>query len=280
MRYFKDKFIYYIFVTIFLIFTLGPILWTFILSITPEKLILNSHINYFNINFSLENYINLLNINKIQGTNFYNSLLNSLIVSFITIFFGLPLCFFAGYSFSRLKFRLKNALYAIILSTIIIPIFATIIPLYTIFSTLGILDNNFWLSMVYISSFFPLITWIITNYFKTFPLSIEEMALIDGCSRVQVLIYIILPSTYPIILSSILIIFLMSWNQYQIPLILTLSMDTKPLTILIAEFSSKDSIFYSQIAAAGILSIIPPCIFAILFRKYLVDSLINGSTKD
>lgn len=280
MQHFKKKYCYYFFVLLFLIFTLGPIIWTFIISIMPEKILMSKDVNLFQVNYSFKNYYNLLNITKLQGKNFYNSLYNSLYISGVTIFLGLPICFFSGYSFSRLQFKGKNIIYILMISTIIIPLFTTIIPLYTLFSILGVLDNTILLSMVYISSFFPLITWIITNYFRTFPLSIEEMALIDGCSPLQILIYIILPNTYPIILSSILIIFLMSWNQYQIPLILTLSRETKPLTILIAELSSRDLIYYSQIAAAGILSIIPPTIFAIMFRRYLVDSLVSGSLKE
>ena len=280
MTLFKKKIIYYFSVCIFLLFTLGPILWTFILSITPESQILNKGTYLLPKEISFLSYFKLLNINSFQGSNFYNSLFNSLYTSIITIFIGLPISFFSAYSFSRLKFKGKNIIYFIVLSTIIIPLFTTIIPLYTIFSTLGILDNNFWLSIIYVSSFLPLITWIMTNYFKNFPVSIEEMAMIDGCNNLQIIFYIILPNTYPIILSSVLIIFLMSWNQYQIPLILASSRETKPLTILIAEFSSRDMIQYAQISAAGILAIIPPCLFAILFRKYLVDSLISGSLKD
>ncbi|MGL6114018.1 carbohydrate ABC transporter permease [Cetobacterium sp. SF1] len=273
----KNNFLYYISVIFFLTFTLGPIFWCFIVSITPEQDLFSSSHYFFPRNFYWNNYISLLNPSYNESLNFYRAISNSLYTSVVTIFLGLPISIISAYSFSNLNFHGKNILKFIILSTLIIPVFTTIIPLYIIFSSLGILDNLFWLSVIYISSFLPINTWICFNYFKTIPKEIEEMALIDGCNNFQAFMKIILPNSYPIIFTSILILFLMSWSQYQIPLILAASRDTKPLSILIAEFSSKDMILYGKIAAAGIIAIIPPAIFAIIFRKYLVSGLTKGS---
>ncbi|MCJ8343854.1 MAG: carbohydrate ABC transporter permease [Cetobacterium sp.] len=272
MKIKKEDILYYITVGVFLLFTLGPIFWCFIISISPEKEMLNSSTNLFPKTITLENYKKLL-----TDDNFYLALKNSLITAGVTIFLGLPVSIMSGYSFSRLKFKGRKFLEVLILTTIVIPLFTTIIPLYTIFANLGMLDNIFWVSIIYVSSFLPMVTWIMTNYFKGIPKEIEEMALIDGCGRIKILFYIILPNTYPIILASILIIFLMSWSQYQIPLILASSRATKPLSILIAEFTSKDMINYGLMASGGILAVLPPSIFAIIFRKYLVTGLTKGA---
>lgn len=274
----KEEFLYWISVVIFLFLILGPILWCFIISIGHEKDIFSNRDTFFPKSFSFFNYKKLLNISTKEGSNFILAMKNSLFTSLITVILGTPLAILTGYALARFKNKFILVFMGLLFSTLIIPLFTTIIPLYTIFSHYNILNNIFWLAIVYVSSFLPLVTWITMNYFKKFPIEIEEMALIDGCSKFEVIVHILIPNVYPIILTSMLIIFLKSWSQYQLPLVLAASRDIKPLTVLIAEFSSKDLILYSQIATAGILTIIPPMIFSFLFRNYLISGLTKGSS--
>lgn len=277
MKNYKNNIVYCISVIIFLIFIMVPILWCFIISISFEKDIFNDMSVFFPKNISFINYLKLLNPNIREGTNFLLAMKNSLFTSSITVFIGTPLAVMCGYSFARFKYRKGIKIFmGILLSTMIIPFFTTIIPLYTLFAKFNLLNSIGWLAIIYISSFLPMVTWITTNYFKEFPIEIEEMALIDGCIRFQVIIKILLPNVYPIILTGMLIIFLRAWSQYQLPLILAASRDVKPLTVLLAEFSSKDLILYGQIAAAGILTLLPPMIFSFIFRKYLISGLTKG----
>ena len=160
-----------------------------------------------------------------------------------------------------------------------IPVFTTIIPLYRMFSLLSLLDNLFSLSLIYVTSFLPINTWMMSNYFDTIPIDIEEAAYIDGCNEIDVLFRIIIPISTPIILSAFLLVFLMSWGQFQIPLILASSIATKPISIVASEFVSKDSIQYGITTAAGLLAIFPPALLAIIFRKFLVKGMTGGSTK-
>ena len=277
MKNYKNNIAYCISVIIFLIFIMVPILWCFIISISFEKDIFNDMSVFFPKNISFINYLKLLNPNIREGTNFLLAMKNSLFTSSITVFIGTPLAVMCGYSFARFKYRKGIKIFmGILLSTMIIPFFTTIIPLYTLFAKFNLLNSIGWLAIIYISSFLPMVTWITTNYFKEFPIEIEEMALIDSCTRFQVIIKILLPNVYPIILTGMLIIFLRAWSQYQLPLILAASRDVKPLTVLLAEFSSKDLILYGQIAAAGILTLLPPMIFSFIFRKYLISGLTKG----
>ena len=118
-----------------------------------------------------------------------------------------------------------------------------------------------------------------TNYFATIPREMEEAAFIDGCGRVGSFFRLILPLSRPIILSVALIMFLSTWSQFQIPLILASSMETKPMAIVISEFVTKDSVQYGLVAAAGMLALVPPALAAFIFRKYLVTGMTNGSVK-
>ena len=163
--------------------------------------------------------------------------------------------------------------------TMVIPVMATIIPLYRMFADARLLDNIFWLSVVYVSSYLPLAVWLLSNYFATIPKELEEAALIDGCGRTATFFRIMLPLSAPIILSISLIMFLNTWSQFQIPLILASSMETKPMAIVVSEFVTKDTIQYGLVAAAGMIALIPPALAALVFRKYLVSGMMKGSVK-
>lgn len=185
----------------------------------------------------------------------------------------------SAYALSRMEFPGRKLIKNTLLITMVIPVMATIIPLYRMFSAGKLLDNIFWLSAVYVSSYLPMATWMITNYLSTIPKELEEAAKIDGCGEISAFVRVILPLSYPIVLSVSLIMFLNTWSQFQIPLILASSMETKPMAIVISEFVTKDSVEYGLIAAAGIVSLIPPALAAIIFRKYLISGMVNGSVK-
>lgn len=273
----KEDILYIISVLIFLLIVLVPIIWCFIISISYERDIFTGRDIFLPKTFSFINYKKLLSFSTKEGINFLLAIKNSILTSAITVILGTPIAVATGYSFAR--FRKKGILtfMGILFTTMVIPMFTTIIPLYTIFSKLNILNSIIWLAIIYVSAFLPLVTWITMNYFKEFPVEIEEMAMIDGCNRFQVILKILIPNVYPIIITGMLIIFLKAWSQYQLPLILAASRESKPLTVLVAEFSSKDLILYGQMAAAGILALLPPMIFSFVFRRYLISGLTKGT---
>ncbi|MEW8995060.1 carbohydrate ABC transporter permease [Clostridium sp.] len=264
---------------LFLIFTLGPIIWCFIISVSPEKEMFSSSVNLLPQHPTFDNYRMLLDFNSRQSEIFMRGLFNSIEAVFITLLIGIPVCLMAAYALSRFNFKSKAFIRTSLLITIVIPVFTTIIPLYDMFSKAGFLDNSFWLSIVYVSSFLPMITWILSNYMNTIPRELDEAAFLDGCGRVRVFLNIILPNSYPIIFAVILMVFLLTWSQYQIPMILASSLQTKPLSMIVAEFTNKDMIQYGITAAAGILALLPPTVVAVIFRKSLILGMAQGSVK-
>ena len=226
-----------------------------------------------------ENYVTLFTRNARQSKILFQGMENSLKAVGLTLLIGLPVALMSAYSLSRFEFRGKKFIKGAVLITMVIPVFATVIPLYRIFVAYGLLDKMFWLSLVYASSFLPMSVWLISNYFTTIPIEIEDAARVDGCGRIRAFFEIILPMAYPVIISSTLIMFLSAWNQFQIPLILASSFQTKPVSIVTSEFMVKDSIQYGITAAAGLLAIIPPAAAALVFRKYLVSGMTRGSGK-
>ena len=277
MKYAK-KFGYVLATILFLIFTVGPFVWNFIISITPDYAIFAPTSKLLPDDMIFSNYVEMFSGSR-RGNTFFTGMFNSLRAVCITLCIGIPIAMMSAYALSRMEFKGRKVIKNLLLVTMVIPVMATIIPLYRMFAMAKLLNNIVWLSMVYVSSYLPMATWLISNYFATIPKELEEAAMIDGCGKAASFFRIILPLSYPIILSVTLIMFLNTWSQFQIPLILASSMETKPMAIVVSEFMTKDSIQYGLIAAAGMIALIPPAVTALFFRKYLISGMMRGSVK-
>lgn len=269
---------YFLATILFLIFTVGPFVWTFMISVTPDYAIFAPTSKMLPESITFANYVELFSGSR-RGNAFFKGMYNSMRSVGITLVIGIPIAMMSAYALSRMEFKGRKVIKNLFLITMVIPVMATIIPLYRMFAAGKMLDHIFWLSMVYVSSYLPMASWLISNYFATIPKELEEAAMIDGCGRGAAFFRIILPLSRPIILSVTLIMFLNTWSQFQIPLILASSMETKPMAIVVSEFMTKDSIQYGLIAAAGMTALIPPALTAMLFRKYLISGMMGGSVK-
>ena len=278
MKFFK-KVLYVFALLIFLIFYLGPFIWTFIISITPDSMVLEKSLNFLPKSTTFKNYLLLFDISSRQGKLLFSGMRNAIYASFITIVLCIPIALLSAYALSRFKFFGKDFIKNSLLITMAIPVMATIIPIYKMFMQLRLLNNMYALSLVYVTSYLPVIVWLMSNYFSSIPRDLDEAAMVDGCTKTEALIYVVLPLSYPIIASAVLIIFLSTWSQFQIPLILASNNDTKPIAIITSEFITKDTVHYGLTAAAGILAIIPPALLALVFRKFLVSGIMKGSVK-
>lgn len=276
---FGKKIGYFIALVIFLISTLGPFLWTFVLSITPEYAMMEKTTRLLPEVITYDNYRELLTSGTQKGSILITGIRNALKAVGATLILGIPIAMMSAYALSRMEFKGRLLIKNLLLITMVIPVMATIIPLFRLFVARQWLDDVFWLSMVYVSSYLPMVTWLMANYFATIPKELEEAAQIDGCGRLSSFLLIIVPTSYPIILSAALIMFLNTWSQFQIPLILASSLETKPVAIVVSEFMTKDSVQYGLTAAAGIIAVLPPAAAALIFRRFLVSGMMGGAVK-
>ena len=270
---------YFMALTVFLILTLGPFLWTFVLSITPEYAMMDKTTRLLPEVITYDNYRELLTNGTQKGGILITGIKNALKAVGVSLVFGIPIAMLSAYALSRMTFKGRRVIKNLLLITMVIPVMATIIPLFRLFVARQWLDDVFWLSMVYISSYLPMVTWLMSNYFASIPKELEEAARIDGCGWAAYFLRIILPASYPIILSAALIMFLNTWSQFQIPLILASSLETKPVAIVVSEFMTKDSVQYGLTAAAGMIAVLPPAAAALVFRRFLVSGMMGGAVK-
>jgi multiple sugar transport system permease protein len=185
----------------------------------------------------------------------------------------------AAYAFARMRFRGRNLILYGVLATMALPAYATLIPLYRIMSSFGLVNTYTGIVLVYISGFLPLATWIMHNYMTSLPVSIEEAALVDGASRMQVLYRVVLPLARPGIISTTIITFLFAWGQFLFPLVLSSDLSTQPLTVVITSLQGRHEVPYALLSAAGILAIMLPAAIAVTLNRYIVSGLLTGSVK-
>lgn len=266
-------------IALILIWSLGPIYWALKTSLQTEADARAKPAHYLPTNATLHNYSTLLGGGSDIAPQIRQSAVNIVVECGAATIVTVVLATLAGYAFARMRFRGRNVLFYAVLATMAFPAYTTLIPLYRIMSTFGLVNTYTGIVLVYVSGFVPLATWILHNYFASLPIGIEEAGLVDGAHRLQVLWHLLLPLARPGIISTALITFLFAWGQFLFPLVLSSDLSTQPLTVVIAALQGRHVVPSTLLNAAGILAIIVPAALALAFNRYIVNGLLAGSTK-
>ncbi|WP_222248134.1 carbohydrate ABC transporter permease [Rhizobium leguminosarum] len=271
-------------VVVLLIWSLGPIYWTIASSVTPSDDFSTRPINFFPQHFTLDHYSRLLGINiaRIGGVEVFKqfraALLNSVVTSIAATLLCVAISSLGAYAFTRLQFPGRKVLFIAVVATLAIPAYAVLIPLYQIMIKLHLVDTYLGVSLIYVSAFLPLSLWLLRSVFEALPIALEEAAQLDGAGRLYIFFNIVLPLAGPGLTAAAILTFLGAWGQYLVPLIFS-PQATKPLTVLIPEFVTKNFIDYGLITASGSIAIVIPALVVIFLNRYLVSGLLAGSVK-
>ena len=271
-------------IAVLLTWSLGPIYWTIASSVTPSDDFSTRPINFFPQHFTLDHYSRLLGINiaRIGGVEVFKqfraALVNSVVTSVAATLLCVAISAFGAYAFTRLQFPGRKALFVIVVATLAIPAYAVLIPLYQIMIKLHLVDTYVGVALIYVSAFLPLSLWLLKSVFEALPIALEEAAQLDGAGRLYIFFNIVLPLAGPGLTAAAILTFLGAWGQYLVPLIFS-PQATKPLTVLIPEFVTKNFIDYGLITASGSIAIIIPALVVIFLNRYLVSGLLAGSVK-
>jgi multiple sugar transport system permease protein len=272
----------YVFGVIVALGTLLPVAWMFITSITYPTDLTALPLKLIPTHITLERYLGIFTDSSLSSAAyvFRVSMGNSLIVAFFVTVISLVVGSTAAYAFARLRFRFKNSLMMLTLFTYMIPSVALVIPMYVILSQFGMLNKKSTLVVLYLSFIIPFIIWVMQGYFGAVSKSFEEAAMLDGCTRLQTLLYIFLPIARPGLISTGILAFLMSWDEFFLSLIFTSSTNAKTITVAIAEFNGKFTIDYGMISTAGILASLLPVLITLIFQRYIVMGMTAGGVKE
>lgn len=266
-------------VVLILLWSLIPIYWALKSSLQTEADARATPVQYFPTSPTLQNYRTLLSGGGDVPDQIRRSAVNIVVECGLATVVTVVLATLAAYAFARMQFRGRRILFYSVLATMAFPAYTTLIPLYRIMSTFGLVNTYTGIVLVYVSGFLPLATWILHNYFASLPTSIEEAGLVDGANRMQVLWHLLLPLAVPGIISTALITFLFAWAQFLFPLVLSSDLSTQPLTVVIASLQGRHVVPSSLLNAAGVLTIAVPAVLALSFNRYIVNGLLAGSTK-
>jgi multiple sugar transport system permease protein len=260
-------------VLIIVLFALGPYIWMFISSITPETDLYGEVFRYFPANPSFQNYPRIF-----QKISFARNLRDSLIVAATTMLVGLGISLTASYSFSRFRFRGRNYLMIQFLVINMFPIVLLLIPLFVIMRVLRLIDTYFALIIAYSTFTIPFSTWMMTSFFNAIPKQLDEAALVDGCTRLSAMTRVIVPIAMPGIAATGIYIFITAWNEFLYAAILT---GNKVLTIPVAlqNLIGEYNIAWGLLTAGGVISVIPVIVLFFFIQKQLISGMTAGAVK-
>ncbi len=255
-------------------FALFPLFWLLKVSVTPTSLLYTEGIRLWPSRASLEHYVFVL-----THSSFPTFFLNSTIVSASTAVIVTIVASLAGYAMSRFVFRGKYWIVSLLLLTQMFPLVMLIAPMFKMLSPLGLTNSLTGLIIVYVAFNVPFATFLMQSFFDGIPKDLEEAAMIDGATRFTAFRQIILPLTLPGIAATLGFVFTAAWSELLFALMLISGNQATTFPVGLLSFVSKFSVDFGQMMAAGVLALIPACLFFLLIQRYLVQGLTAGAVK-
>ncbi|CAN7424717.1 carbohydrate ABC transporter permease [Bosea sp. LjRoot9] len=204
---------------------------------------------------------------------------NSAIVAVGTMVLSILLAILPAYALSRFKFRGKGLLGFVLFATQMLPEAMLVVPLYAIFAKLLLLDTLGGLILANAAFTVPVITWILKGAIDGVPIEIEEAARIDGCSRIDIVLGIVLPVVAPTLAAASVIAFFHGWNEYVFAQTLVLSQELRTASVGLASFVGELSTPIHTVMAIGVMYTLPAVAFYLMVQRYVVAGMTAGSVK-
>jgi len=261
---------------VFLFVLLFPFYWMAVTAIKPNAELLSTSGNpFWVIHPTLDHFKKLL-----FHTAYPSWMLNTMLISVISTFASLASSVLAAYAIERLRFRGSRQLGMAIFGAYLVPPSILFIPLATIVFQLGIFDTKWALILTYPTFLIPFSTWLLMGYFRSIPFELEECALIDGATRWQILVKIVLPLAVPGLISAGIFAFTLSWNEFIYALTFISSSEHKTVPVgVITELVEGDVYHWGALMAGALLGSLPVAILYSFFVEYYVSGL-TGAVKE
>jgi multiple sugar transport system permease protein len=258
----------------FVLFALLPLFWLLKVSVTPNDLLYSEGVRLWPSSTSLEHYHSVL-----ENTEFPLFFRNSVLVSLATAACATLFASAAGYGFSRFEFRGKRLIIVLMLVTQMFPLVMIIAPIFRLLSPLGLTNSLTGLVVVYTAFNVPFASFLMQSFFDAIPKDLEEAAMLDGASRFTAAYRIAVPLTLPGLAATSGFVFTAAWSELLFALMLNSSSRVSTFPVGLLAFVSKFSVDFGQMMAAGVLALLPVCLFFVFIQRYLVQGLTAGAMK-
>ena len=220
---------------------------------------------------------------ELTGTMIATYGLNTVLYATLSSLFVVLLAATSGYAFSRYRFRGHKALLTAIIAITGVPFLTNLLALYQMgitIRTVGLpYDDRFFIIIVYVGFFLPLSVWIAKGFFDAIPRDLEDAALIDGCSPLQSLFYIMIPLTRPAMIAIFMLTFVGIWNEFIAGYLLISKNSLKPIMFGFFDFLGQSRINLQVVAAASLVIALPVIILFLFFRRSFFTAMVEGSVK-
>ncbi|HHU29030.1 TPA: carbohydrate ABC transporter permease [bacterium] len=275
MKRYGKKTIIYILLSIWATLTLYPFFWVIINSFKPSSDIIRDSLSIPITNFTFDNYIKAFT----SDYNIFRSYMNSFIVSFSVVFAVLIIAGFASYALARYNFKGKKLVYAFIIACMMFPIFSVIYPLHQILINLKLNGSRLGVILPQIAGNVSFAVVILTGFIQQLPVEVEESAYIDGANIFQILFIVVFPMAKSAFASTAIFVFLWSYNDLFLQMVIIQDKDKMPICALLKEISSKYGTDFGLMASSVTLIIVPVIIVYILLQNHIIKGLTAGAIK-
>jgi multiple sugar transport system permease protein len=266
--------IHYLLLAAFVIFALFPLFWLLKVSITPNDLLYSEGVRLWPSRATADHYASVT-----AHSQFPLFFRNSLIVATTTALFSTLFAAAAGYGFSRFQFRGKYWIVGLMLITQMFPLVMIIAPIFRLLKPLGLTNSLTGLVIVYTAFNVPFASFLMQSFFDAIPKDLEEAAMLDGANRFAAFRRIIVPLTLPGLAATLGFVFTAAWSELLFALMLNSSSAASTFPVGLLAFVSKFSVDFGQMMAAGVLALLPVCMFFVFIQRYLVQGLTAGAVK-
>jgi len=269
----------WVFLFFLMVFTLVPLAWMLSTALKTQLGALQFPPRWIPTNPTLDNFKMLLDPNDDIGRRFLRYMLNSLWVSTATTIVGVCVAVPAAYAFSRFRFPGKNALFYGVLLRNMFPAVIFLIPLFILMRNLHLVNSYLSLIITYLTFGLPLSIWLLKGFYDNIPVQLEQAARIDGATRFQAFVKVVMPLSAPGIVATAIYSFILAWNEYVYAL--TFITDDQKLTVPVGlqRFFSEYVANWPGLMAAAFLMSVPVVIMFMVLQKYFVRALTEGAVK-
>jgi len=266
----------YIPTLVFLVVLLFPFYWMAMTAFKPnEELVSRATNPFWIVSPTLAHFEKLL-----FRTDYPQWMWNTIVVSVVSTFASLAASVLAAYAIERLRFRGAKQTGLAIFLAYLVPPSILFIPLAAIVVQLGLFDTRWALILTYPTFLIPFCTWLLMGYFRSIPFELEECALIDGATRWQILVKIILPLAVPGLISAGIFAFTLSWNEFIYALTFVSSSETKTVPVgVVTELVEGDVYHWGSLMAGALLGSLPVAVLYSFFVEYYVSGM-TGAVKE
>jgi multiple sugar transport system permease protein len=256
---------------------LFPLLWALLNSLKTKTEANQQPPTWFPHSLSIANYRSLAGFD--QGIGTY--LVNSVVVSGLTVLGSVVVCVLGGYGFARFTFHGKSVLFGATLAILMVPYATILLPLYILLSRLGLQNTLIGLALVLVMFQLPFGIFLMRNSFEAIPRELEEAALVDGCSSFGAWRHVCLRIVLPGVVTVALFSFLTSWNEYLAPLIFLNDgrKYTLPVMLVNIRYSSYNIIDFGALQAGVVVAMVPCLVVYLLLQRFYVSGLVAGALR-